>query len=99
MVSLPMNVFINGKNQRRKPPRSTRQVKKDEISMYIENALRVAIKETTGSDISMNDVLVADSSNETKWSQHLTLPSYFVRGAYKARKFTARILEFVPQRL
>ncbi|CAG8650165.1 10946_t:CDS:2, partial [Paraglomus occultum] len=73
--------------------------KKDEISLYIKNALQIAIKEITGSDLSMDDILLADSSNESKWSQHLILPHYFVRGAYKARKFTARILELVPQRM
>ena len=45
----------------------------------------------------MDDILLADSSNETKWSQHLILPRYFVRSAYKVRKFTGRILELVPQ--
>jgi len=73
--------------------------KKDEISMYIKNALQIAIKEITGSSLSINDILVADSSNETKWSQHLILPKYFVRGASKAQKFTARILELVPERM
>ena len=47
----------------------------------------------------MDDILVADSSNETKWSQHLILPEYFVHGASKARKFTSRLLELVPERM
>jgi len=42
--------------------------KKDEISLYIKNALRIAIKE--------NDI-IADSSNEMEWSKYLILPRYF----------------------
>ena len=73
--------------------------KKDEISLYIKNALRIAIKEITELNLSKNDIIIADSSNETKWSKHLILPRYFVRGASKAQKFTSRILELLPERM
>ncbi|CAG8616455.1 696_t:CDS:2, partial [Ambispora gerdemannii] len=73
--------------------------KKDEIYLYIKNALRIAIKEITGLNLSKDDLLVADSSNESKWSKHLILPRYFVRGASKARKFTSQILELLPERM
>ncbi|CAG8651555.1 9081_t:CDS:2, partial [Paraglomus occultum] len=48
--------------------------KKDEISLYINNALRISIKEITGLNLSKNDIIIADSSNEMKWSKHLILP-------------------------
>ncbi|CAG8846154.1 34479_t:CDS:1 [Gigaspora margarita] len=73
--------------------------KKNEISLYIKNALRIAIKEITGLNLSKNDIIIADSSNEMKWSKHLILPRYFVRGASKARKFTSQILELLPERM
>ncbi|CAG8785898.1 12694_t:CDS:2, partial [Dentiscutata erythropus] len=73
--------------------------KKDEISLYIKNALRIAIKEISGLNLLKNDIIIADSSNEMKWSKHLILPKYFVRGASKARKFTLRILELLPERM
>ena len=70
------------------------------IYLYNKNALRIAIKEITGLVLSIDDdLLVADSSNESKWSKHLILPRYFVRGASKARKFTSRILELLPERM
>ncbi|CAG8825116.1 10960_t:CDS:2, partial [Dentiscutata erythropus] len=41
--------------------------KKDEIYLYIKNTLRIAIKEITRLNLSKDDLLVADSSNESKW--------------------------------
>ncbi|CAG8818755.1 4540_t:CDS:2, partial [Dentiscutata erythropus] len=73
--------------------------KKDEIYLYIKNTLRIAIKEITGLNLSKDDLLVADSSNESKWSKYLILPRYFVRGASKAQKFTSRILELLLERM
>ncbi|CAG8710766.1 6946_t:CDS:1, partial [Racocetra fulgida] len=73
--------------------------KKDEISLYIKNALRIAIKEISGLNLLKNDIIIADSSNEMKWSKHLILPRYFVRGASKARKFTSQILELLPEKM
>ncbi|CAG8818720.1 27083_t:CDS:2, partial [Racocetra persica] len=70
-----------------------------EIYLYIKNTLRIAIKEITGLNLSKDNLLVADSSNESKWSKHLILPRYFVRGASKAQKFTSRILELLPERM
>ncbi|CAG8605041.1 15299_t:CDS:2, partial [Dentiscutata heterogama] len=73
--------------------------KKDEISLYIKNALRIAIKEISRLNLLKNDIIIADSSNEMKWSKHLILPRYFVRSASKAQKFTLRILELLPERM
>ncbi|CAG8762789.1 20772_t:CDS:2 [Racocetra persica] len=60
--------------------------KKDEISLYIKNAFRIAIKEISGLNLSKNDIIIADFLNEMKWNKHLILPRYFVREEDKKLK-------------
>ncbi|POG63787.1 hypothetical protein GLOIN_2v1484426 [Rhizophagus irregularis DAOM 181602=DAOM 197198] len=47
----------------------------------------------TGSPIRHDDIFVANSSNRSKWSVHIILPTFFVNGAAKVRKFTDNLLQ------
>jgi hypothetical protein len=72
---------------------TARERKIDEILVLIKQGIKELIQRLTDRPFCYDEILIADSSNESKWSIHVILPRFFVNGASKVRKFTDDLLQ------